>query len=136
MAEQEAPGLTVDWLNGWLAAIGITVLLPEVRLRWTTDPVPFARFVLPDDGPPLAERVSAALPSLDDLDRLSTARWRQDRSELSRHVSLAAYADRASMARESEDASLSSSLTDLVAEVPSEGLPHSPFDPQIGRAHV
>ena len=31
----EAPGLPADWLNGWLAAIGVTVLIPGARLRWT-----------------------------------------------------------------------------------------------------
>lgn len=30
MAEGLAPGLTADWLNAWLAAIGVTVLVPEV----------------------------------------------------------------------------------------------------------
>ncbi|MGH9224434.1 MAG: hypothetical protein ACRD2W_11800 [Acidimicrobiales bacterium] len=131
MAEQEAPGLTVDWLNAWLAAIGVTVLVPGVRLRWTDDPVPLALFVLRDGSPPLSERVAAAIPSLDDLQRLAIARWRQNRSELSRHVSLIAYADRSSMARACGDTSLSSSVTDLIADVPSDGLPHSPFDPPV-----
>jgi len=32
-----APGLTADWLNAWLAAIGVTVLVPQARL---SDPFP------------------------------------------------------------------------------------------------
>jgi hypothetical protein len=123
MREEHAPGLAVDWLNGWMAALGVCVLLPEVRLRWTDDPVPTACFAVQKEAPPLAELVEAALPTEQDLSGLAIAR-------LERTVSLPCYADRARLARKSRDTTLSSTVTDLVADVPQTGgLPHSPFDP-------
>ncbi len=129
MREESAAGVTLDWLNAWLAALGVTVLVPEVRLRWTSEVVPSACFVLPPDSPSLPELVGAALPSVDDLSRLAIARQRADVKELTRQVSLEVYVERAGMARQLKDTSLSSTLTDLVAELPNDGLPHSPFDP-------
>jgi len=131
MREENAPGLTVDWVNAWLAALGVTVLVPEVSLRWTGEAVPSACFRMPDHSPPLRELLAGALPSLDDLGRLSIARWREDTPELSRKVSLDVYARRAAVARRSADTSLSSTVTDLLAELPNDGLPHSPFDPPM-----
>lgn len=129
MREESAAGVTLDWLNAWLAALGVTVLVPEVRLRWTGDVVPSACFVLRPDSPPLPELVGEALPSVEHLRRLAIARQRADVKELTRQVSLEVYVERARMARQSKDTSLSSTLTDLVAELPNDGLPHSPFDP-------
>jgi len=48
MARTECPGLPASWLNGWLAAIGLLVLEPRLRLSWTSDPSPVA--VLGVDG--------------------------------------------------------------------------------------
>lgn len=129
MREESAAGITLDWLNAWLAALGVTVLVPDVRLRWTSDVVPSACFVLPPESPPLPELVGGALPSVDDLSRLAIARRRSDAGELTRKVRLEVYVERAGLARQLNDTSLSSTLTDLVAELPSDGLPHSPFDP-------
>ncbi len=129
MREESAAGLTLDWLNAWLAAVGVTVLAPDVRLRWTSDVVPSACFVLPPDSPPLPELVGGALPSVDDLSMLAIARGTADAGELTRKVSLEVYVERAGLARQLNDTSLSSTLTDLVAELPNDGLPHSPFDP-------
>lgn len=130
MREEHAPGLCVDWLNAWLAALGITVLLPGVRLRWTDDPVPSACFVVPRDRP-LAELVAGALPSVGDLRRLAIVRSIDGRLELPRTVSLDAYADRAALARSTRDWSLAATVTDLVAKPADNGLPHSPFDPPV-----
>ena len=33
----ECPGLPAEWVNGWLAAVGTTVLDPEIQLSWTPD---------------------------------------------------------------------------------------------------
>jgi hypothetical protein len=126
-----APGLTLDWLNGWLAALGVTVLVPDVRLGWTSDVVPSACFTLAQGASSVAEMVGEALPSVDDLGALAIARQRSDGAELGRRVGLDTYLDRAALARRSGDTSLSSTLTDLVAELPKEGLPHSPFDPPM-----
>ena len=41
--ERECPGLPAEWINGWLAAVGTTVLDSELRLSWTMDPSPQQR---------------------------------------------------------------------------------------------
>ena len=40
MTEMTCPGLPGGWINGWLAAVGATVLDDRVRLHWTTDGAP------------------------------------------------------------------------------------------------
>ena len=35
-------GLPAEWINGWLAAVGATVLDARIRLHWMTDGVPLA----------------------------------------------------------------------------------------------
>ena len=61
----ETPGLPADWLNGWLAAIGVTVLVPGTRLCWTDDGVPSA--VLETEQPvDLPKVVAEALPTCAD----------------------------------------------------------------------
>jgi len=133
MSEEHAPGLSVDWLNGWMAALGVCVLLPDVRLSWTADPVPAACFTVPSQGRPVADLVAAALPSEDTLARLAINRRIEGRADLARTVALSAYADRASLARRTGDPSLSSTLTDLGDPQDLANLPHSPFDPAVPR---
>ena len=132
MREEHAPGLGVDWLNGWMAAIGVCALVPDLRLRWADGPVPTACFLVPDDAP-LPELVARSLPSEEQLGSLAIARRLDGRPELPRTVTLAAYADRAVVERQTRDASLSSTLTDLVDEKQADDLPHSPFDPAVPR---
>lgn len=129
--EEYAPGLTVDWLNGWLAALGVAVLLPGVRLRWTEDAVPHACFVLREDSEPLAARIAAAMPTREALDELAIARDRDGCAEFTRNVTLDVYRERAELSRVRSDWTLSSTMTDLLAELPKEGPVHSPFDPPM-----
>ncbi|HVA21775.1 MAG TPA: hypothetical protein VNN74_06750 [Candidatus Micrarchaeia archaeon] len=129
--DELAPGLTVDWLNAWLAALGVAILLPGVRLSWTRTPVPAACFARSDGSPPLAEALAAALPSVGALDTLAIARSRPPAQEFSRTVRLDVYAERAALARASRDWSLSSTVTDLVAPPPADGLPDAPFNPPV-----
>ena len=42
MTEVTCPGLPGAWINGWLAAVGATVLDARVQLHWTTDGAPRA----------------------------------------------------------------------------------------------
>lgn len=128
MHEEHAPGLSVDWLNGWMAAIGVCVLLPEARLSWTDDPVPTARFLVPGDTL-LPELAAQHLPSEEQLGRLAISRHLDGRLELPRTVTLAAYTNRVDIERKTRDASVSSTLTDLVDDNQLDDLPHSPFDP-------
>ncbi len=121
-----APGLTADWLNAWLAAIGVTVLVPEARLGWSTDRRPMAWFWV--EGRDLPAKIAEALPSTDDLGRLSIARSLVGHPDLLRAVPLEVYKDRAAVARHEGDFSLEATVTDLQGSLPQGGLPHSPFD--------
>lgn len=125
MKIETAPGLPADWLNGWLAAVGIAVLLPDVRLAWTGDVKPVAVFH-GSWASSLAERIAAALPNEAELERSCLA-------ALSRKVSLPAFHEGAKRSRATHDTALSSSLTDLVSGKSfREGdLPHGAFDPPM-----
>lgn len=120
MGEQITPGLPADWLNGWLAAIGITVLVPDVRLGWTDEPVPRARFSVPGDEP-LAELVAAHLPSVDELEQLVIA-------ELPQNITPEQFRKAAEAARNRRDASLSVLTTDVSGAGRGGGLPNGPFN--------
>lgn len=139
MNEELAPGLTADWLNAWLAAIGITVLVPSIRLSWTDDPIPIVRFHARDSSP-VAEQVARVLPSTDAFERMAIAREHVECSiAFSRKISLPAFRERAQLVRsgarwsEFADFSLSISATDLIHDPKwregHEDLPHGPFDP-------
>ena len=41
MARVRCPGLPASWVNGWLAAVGVTVLDSRIRLHWTADSTSF-----------------------------------------------------------------------------------------------
>jgi hypothetical protein len=124
----EAPGLSADWLNAWLAAIGVTVLLPGVKLSWTDDVVPYAIFWIPG-GMDLAHAVYDALPSEEDLGRLPIARVHPDSNlEFPRTVSVEAYRARARIERSNRSSVLAACVTDLVQDERLKDLPHSPFD--------
>lgn len=132
-----ARGLPADWLNAWLAGIGVTVLVPEARLAWSADPVPKAEFLVvgaADSGSRLAARIGAAIPGLDELDGLAIAT-----SRMSRSVSLDAYKACASVVREhfrKSDFTLAASVTDLTQIKSGEALRHSRFDPPAPRGET
>jgi hypothetical protein len=102
----EAPGLTADWLNGWLAAIGVTVMLPGVKLSWSDEPTPVALFSGPHVGD-LPTAVASVLPTVSDLDH-STIRWDhpQCTHKLDYKVTLAAYRERVALERAKSDSPL------------------------------
>lgn len=120
MSTYRAPGLTGDWLNGWLAAVGVTVLLPDTRLAWTDDPIPVALFEVPD-GEELPDRLAAAIPDEQWLDTLVI-------SGLVRTVTLNEYQLRSENERKKKDGSLAACVTDLIDDVSKE-VRHSEFDP-------
>lgn len=127
MPSQAIIGLEANWINGWLAALGIAVLVPDARLSWNSDPIPRAVVETPHL---LADDLSEAFPSEDELDALSSAR-RMPASEIEfpRKVTLSQYRSRATIARITGDSGLSSTVTDL-SENDGE-LDHSPFDPPV-----
>lgn len=113
MADHVARGLGADWLNAWLAAIGVTVLVPDITLRWTDDPVPRARFSVAE-GADLAAIVAGTLPTVDDVEAMAFAGLRQA-------VSRNDFGTAAARARISGDDSLAVLVTDL-AETEGQGL--------------
>lgn len=123
MASQLAPGLPANWLNGWLAAVGVTALLPEVRLSWSTDVTPLAVLDHRDEAP-LAEQIASALPDKAALQQLALA-------ALSRKATLHDFHKAARKARAKREPSAAASLTDLVSDrkLDKDGLPHGAFDP-------
>lgn len=125
MNEHPAPGLTADWLNAWLAAIGVTVLLPRTHLRWTEDPLPKAIFTSPHDQGPLPDQIAAALPTTHQI-----ATWVI--SNITGKVnSPAAYAQLAAQARAHHDDTLALTVTDLGKPNDDGSYPKAPFDPPV-----
>lgn len=129
----EAPGLTADWLNAWLAAIGVTVLVEGARLRWSGARRPVA---IVDVGTrDLAVTVAAALPAMAYVGRLAIA---SPNGEFPRNVTTARFGAAAAKARsDANDFSLAVSVTDLVSsEKLLADLPHSEFDPPAPRGET
>jgi hypothetical protein len=132
----EAPGLPADWLNGWLAAIGVTVLVPGTRLRWSDDGVPSAVFET-DQPVDLVTTVAAALPTPETLARSPIARTLPGtQHDLSRHVTLAAFRERATVERQLGDGVLAASVSDLSADLKPGNLEHGAFDPPAPRGET
>lgn len=122
-----ARGLPADWLNGWLAAIGVLVLVEGTRLSWTTEPRPLA--VFDHTTTDLAAAIVSSLPTRHEIDRLAIARTLPHHSErLDRGVPVEVYRARATVARSQGDFLFGACLTDLQLARNGE-LDHSPFDP-------
>lgn len=132
-SELIARGLPASWLNGWLAAVGATVLVPELKLSWTKGPDPVAVLSL-GSGEDISAAVAEALPSLDDLNNLAIARHRVDAPELPRKATLDAFRARARLVQGGAvgqtDRSLELSMTDLY-DLKEPEVPHAPFDPVV-----
>lgn len=142
MSELECPGLPASWLNAWLAAVGITVLVPEMRLSWTDGPAPHAVLVGGDSRDPV-HTLESAWPSPERVAEMPIARSRGDCAVLGRQPPLSAFVERALIARSHRDGwTLSSTLTDLYCTDSSEAraaVKHSKLDPSgpgtIGTLH-
>jgi hypothetical protein len=113
--------------------VGATVLVPDLRLAWTDDPVPLAVLHL-QGGHDVAEAIAEALPNLEDLGHLAIARHRPDAPELPRTVKLEAFQSRVRLVQSGAlgagDRSLEMGLTDLY-DLRSDEVPHAPFDPPV-----
>lgn len=113
MAARDCPGLTADWLDGWLAAVGATVLVPQMRLAWSPRLLPHAVLHVPGDDDP-ADHVADALPSSADLESWPIARRLDGHAELKWDLDVATFRDRAAFARHSTAPwTLSAIYTDL-----------------------
>lgn len=124
----EAPGLPADWLNGWLAAIGVTMLVLGVRVRWADAGIPFAVFET-DQSVDLAELVAEALPTPESLAHSVIARRLPGTEhDFNRNVTLEAFRERAVVERRAGGGILAASVSDLSAEPKSDDLAHGAFD--------
>lgn len=129
METYEAHAITADWLNAWLAAIGITFLVPGCRLMWSDDPKPHAVFHSDDSLPASLAR---HLPDSSDLRALAIALTHDECSDkFPRKVSSETYRKRARVARQMGDFSLTSTVTDLALLDDVGNLRHSSFDPPV-----
>ena len=61
MQQVHAPAWRANWINGWLAAIGVIVICEDVQLSWTTDPTPTPIFHLADNIR-LVEHIASRIP--------------------------------------------------------------------------
>ncbi len=126
-----APGWQSDWLNAWLAALGVTRLLSNARLAWSEDVVPHAIFYIEESD--FAATLASAFPTEDALNQLAVARSHPKAEfEFPRKVTRKECADRAALARCSHDGSLEALVTDLVESKISE-CADGPFNPPMQR---
>ncbi len=126
MAEVKCRGLPAFWLNAWLAAVGATVLVPRIRLRWTGDRTPVA-VLSSEDGDPV-ELLASSWPDAGFLDDLPIAEDWQGVGQVRRKVPAEAFVARARAARGHRHSwTLSSTMTDLAVDQHGE-VAHAPFD--------
>ncbi len=120
-------GLQAAWLNGWLAAVGATVLDDRLRLHWTEDGAPVA--VLSADEVDPVEAVVASWPDEGMLADLPIAEDWKGAGRLRRKVSVDDFDERARAARgDPHSWALSSTMTDLSVDENGE-VAHAPLDP-------
>ena len=126
MAEVKCPGLPAFWVNGWLAAVGATVLVPGMRLRWAAAGTPEAVLSV-DGGDPVASLVES-WPSKEFLEDLPISENWNEVGCLKRKVDVRSFGQRAQAARRHPCSwALSSTMTDLAVDKNGEVV-HAPFD--------
>ena len=131
MAEIICPGLSASWVNAWLAAVGATVLVPDLRLRWTLDGSPRAVLCAEESDP--AGLLADAWPSPAELKDLPLSTSWGDTPPVPRRVSVQAFVARTrALGSHPSSWTLSSTMTDLDVEGNGEVV-HAPFDPPVPR---
>ncbi|MBC6441645.1 MAG: hypothetical protein GDA53_00665 [Rhodobacteraceae bacterium] len=131
MTDMICPGLPGHWINGWLAALGITVLAPALRLHWTDDPEPVAVLSAQDAAP--ADVLTDAWPDREFIVGLPVAKNMagQDAGTLARNVPVEDFRKRARAVRRCAEAwTLTSTITDLYVNKKNE-VGHARFDPPV-----
>ena len=119
-------GLPASWVNAWLAAVGVTVLDPHIRLHWTVDS-PAA--VLSSDEIDPVESLAESWPDSEFLRDLPIAENWSGAGRLTRRVSVEQFIARTGKARGHPCAwTLSSTMTDLSVDQNGRVV-HAPFDP-------
>lgn len=119
-------GLPASWVNGWLAAVGATVLNDRIRLHWTAGNH-LAVLSAADCHP-----IDALVESWPDealLNDLPIAEQWEEAGVLQRKVEVDSFIQRVRVARgHCHSWTLSSTMTDLSVDKNGE-VTHAPFDP-------
>jgi hypothetical protein len=120
-ASVHIPGWTADWLPGWLAGVGLAVLVPRANLSWDPDSAE-ALVSHPDahNREDFARLLLDHLPTKSAAARLSIAKASTRRRDLSWHPSRAAFSERAALARHLRDFVLEGAHSDLAPSVRNE----------------
>ena len=119
-------GLPAHWVNGWLAAVGATVLDDRLRLHWTSEGEPLA--VLSAEGADPVEVLVESWPDVQVLDDLPIAENWRGIGKMQRKVDVDTFRKRAAKARGHPYSwALSSTMTDLCVDEKGE-VKHAPFD--------
>lgn len=128
-SEMTCPGLPADWINGWLAAVGTTVLDSRIRLHWTSGGTPVAVLSASAADCNPVKCLTESWPDRSLLSRLPLAeKWNGD-GELRRKVDVDVFARRVRLARgDPYSWTLSSTMTDLCV-LDDGDVAHAPFDP-------
>ena len=127
----KCPGLPADWLNSWLASIGLLVLEPRLRLSWTPERTPVAVLAAEGAADPLA-LAAQAWPQVGRLNSMPIAEHIKGLPQMKRTVPLEVFRRRAEHARGHIDSwTLSSTVTDLCVDVAAgQTVRHAPLDPK------
>lgn len=121
------PGLPASWINGWLAAVGATVLDSRLRLQWSDGAAPVAVFSAGGDDP--IAIIEASWPQESDLTDLPVSETWNETGHLKRKVQVEDFRARAQAARSHPHSwTLSSTMTDLCVGKNNE-IAHAKFDP-------
>ena len=127
MTQVTCPGLPASWINGWLAAVGATVLDARIRLHWTTHGAPLAVLSAAEVNP--VDALAESWPDTALLKDLPIAENWKGGGKLRRRVPVEAFVARARAARSHQYSwTLSSTMTDLCVAGNGE-VAHAPFDP-------
>lgn len=129
MTDRVCPGLPANWINAWLAAIGVTTLLPGVKLAWT------------GGGRPVAILSTGGAPSLDDeiANRIPTSAALSQQAEAvafpgkqrkqTNKIPLDSFPARAASERRGRTSVLAGSVTDLASADVKNAMEKSAFEP-------
>lgn len=130
MSRFVARGLQASWLNAWLAAVGVTVLVDDITLSWRPGPTPVASLHLPGDRDVLSE-LAGAIPDADHLRNLAIAKDHVGAGRIPRNPTFEEFRSRARLIQRGEidrsDRSLEATLTDL-GDPAEPAVAHGAFD--------
>ncbi len=128
MSSVSCSGLQAPWVNGWLAAVGATVLVKEMRLHWTEEATPVAVLSGADMDP--VEEIVGCWPDRGQLEAMPVAETWNGHAGLERKVPWTVFSERARKARADPDSwTLSSTMTDLCVDPKNGEVAHARFDP-------